>query len=140
MASGKQHAQASLLLAGAGVTSALIYPREGLLIAAGAMLGLVLSPDLDVDNPTYSDYVVRKWFGTLLAWLWFAFWFPYRKLVPHRHWFSHAPIIGTLFRVGYIGIPVGYWLGWQTLPYAALVWVITGLALSDILHYIMDQI
>ncbi|MBD2019283.1 metal-binding protein [Leptolyngbya sp. FACHB-36] len=54
--------------------------------------GLLLSPDLDVKSRPW-----RRW-----GWLRFI-WLPYQKLVPHRSWISHTPIVGTLIQLSYLG-------------------------------------
>jgi len=53
--------------------------------------GLWLSPDLDTNSRPS-----RRW-GPL-AWLWT----PYRKLVRHRGWLSHTPILGSACRLFYL--------------------------------------
>lgn len=144
MSTGKQHALASLVTA--SVTSVLGFlsgePLLAVGTAAGAVSGILLSPDLDVDQYTYSDYTVRRFAGELAAWGWRLLWFPYRKLIPHRSWLSHAPLLGTAGRVGYVGLFVGFLLGWdftfvrQNLPFW-MSWL-AGLMLADVVHYAMD--
>jgi hypothetical protein len=31
-------------------------------------------------------------------------WLPYQKFIPHRHWLSHAPVIGSAVRLLYLGV------------------------------------
>jgi uncharacterized metal-binding protein len=61
---------------------------------AGSLFGgLMFSGDLDtVSRP------LKRW--GWLRWLWW----PYRKLVPHRHSHSHGLIWGPVFRMAYLGV------------------------------------
>jgi len=71
------------------------------LAALGVLVsGFFLSPDLDVRSRPY-----RRW-----GWL-AGVWWPYQKLIPHRSWLSHGPLIGTALRLGYLAAWVGL-LGW----------------------------
>lgn len=99
-------------------------------MAAGAFCGLLMSPDLDVDEGSRSEYFVRGVSG-LLEKIWWGYWWPYRK-IPHRSFLSHAPVIGTLIRLVYL-----FWLPYLfgfRLPSAFIV----GLMAADILHWLMD--
>ena len=166
MADGKTHASATQILAvllfaseatngkinGYALEPTLIYSAA---LTIGAMLGLLLTPDLDVNAGSISEEEVREIspFGENLWWI---YWFPYRKILPHRSPFSHWPIIGTMGRLLYIGIPywislaVTYflypsWFNWLaqngiwliTLPYFRVV--VLGLAGADLLHFFMDR-
>lgn len=96
MASGRSHDHATCLLAvpfgllcwpWLGETAACI---GGLAFLVG---GLWLSPDLDIlSRPT------QRW-GPL-HWLWW----PYRRLLPHRSLFSHAPLLGSAGRLLYLAV------------------------------------
>ena len=56
-----------------------------------ALGGLWLSPDLDSHSKP-----LKRW-GILQI-----IWWPYRKVVPHRSFFSHGPFIGTTLRMLYL--------------------------------------
>jgi uncharacterized metal-binding protein len=46
-------------------------------------------------------------------------WLPYQKFIPHRHWLSHAPVIGSAVRLLYLGVllsPVAIALYWELQP------------------------
>lgn len=158
MASGKAHATASILLT---VPAGLIALGLGgdwtaaTACAVGSLAGVVLSPDLDVDNPTHSNYIIGKYLGCLGAGTWFAFWWPYAKFIPHRSPLSHWPVLGTLGRLLYmviLGAPLWFILtlilfgSGQQLPTPNLTlrvwleWGIVGLMLSDTMHYLMDYL
>lgn len=128
MASGRSHSIASLTAAACFVTSGA---PERAWLAAGAFMGVVVTPDLDHDDGTLSQYFVRG-LGHWLERGWWYYWWPYRRLLAHRSFWSHAPIISTVLRLAYLFWWV-YALGW-TLPPALIV----GLCTADILHWLMD--
>jgi uncharacterized metal-binding protein len=166
MADGKTHSSATQILAvllfaseatygklnGYFLQPTLIYSA---VLASGAMLGLVLTPDLDVNAGSISEEELRE-ISSFGENLWWMYWFPYRQLVPHRSPISHWPIVGTVGRLLYITIP--YWIG-LTVAYfldppifswlaQAGIWLITlpyfrvavlGLAGADTLHFFMDR-
>ncbi len=155
MSTGVVHMKATVVLSvPAGLLAYSLGAGTGGAAAcfAGALTGILLSPDLDVDHRTHSEYVVYHYLGKFLGALWFAFWWPYAKFIPHRHPLSHWPLVGTLGRLLYLSI-FGFilWLGvaiifpgvsppptaLPAIPYG-LRWAIVGLALADILHFLMD--
>lgn len=142
MANGKQHAQAVQLAA--VPVGILTWAITGELEAAaavtiGVLVGLIIDPDLDMVQPTRSEWQMVATFGVLgKAWRWF--WYPYAWLVPHRSWISHKPLIGTAIRVSYVILPV--MVAWPPLAgYLASKYFLfgfIGLATADIIHWIMD--
>lgn len=94
MASGKNHDKSIYFCSPIVLAIGSSYQLELGLIAASAHLlaGLFLSPDLDLISKPY-----KRW--SLLRWIWI----PYQRIVPrHRHWLSHAPVIGSTFRLFYL--------------------------------------
>jgi len=118
-----------------GITGNDLYT---VLVAGGTLLGLVLTPDLDVDNGSRSNYHIRKWFGNVVEFIWRAYWYPYAKLIPHRSALSHFPVASTFLRVLYLLWPI--LIINPTLITKNWFIVIIGLTISDILHWIMDSI
>ncbi len=136
MPSGRVHTLTTLGLA---VGSILMVDP---VVSVGILSGLILSPDLDVDDGFIGLSHLRRMpvVGTALSWIWRAFWWPYSKTVPHRSAISHAPIVGTVLRVGYLTLPllVMNFMGVpMTLPTGFGRWFI-GLCLADGLHIILD--
>jgi uncharacterized metal-binding protein len=152
MSDGKTHAQATTaLIFPVAMASLLLYPSDPFTaMAAGAIgcaTGLIIDPDLDLDDITRSEWQMIKklW---IFGMLWVTLWYPYAWLIPHRSPLSHWPIIGTAGRVGYL-------LGWLWLlgaiagvsvPVLAIVsqplfmiWF-GGLAVADMAHFIMDVV
>lgn len=161
MSSGLAHTGATTLiaLAGGGALYAVGAPTSVAVgFGAGAMAGMMLTPDLDGYTISYSH--VRRNFGRALWALWKLVWWPYATLIPHRHVLSHGPFIGTVIRLFYVaawcvllwtlaqlgtwattgqgltlsGLPL-MWLPRTPWPYLAGLW---GLVLSDLAHVWMD--
>lgn len=152
MSDGKTHAQATTaLIFPTAVSAMLLYPSDPFsafaIGAIGCATGLIVDPDLDLDDITRGEWQMIKklW---IVGMLWVALWYPYAWLIPHRSPLSHWPLIGTAGRVGYL-------LGWLWLvglivgisvPVGAImqqplfvVWF-GGLAVADTAHWLMDVI
>jgi len=136
MPSGRVHTATTLMLAVGSL------PMSDPALTVGIVSGLILSPDLDVDEGFIGLAHLRRvpFVGTSLAWLWRAFWWPYSKTVPHRSAISHAPLVGTSLRVGYLAFPllaINIMGVPMTLPTGFGRWFI-GLVLADALHILLD--
>jgi len=81
--------------------------------------------------------------------VWFAIWFPYAKLMPHRSFWSHFPLVGTAVRLAYllaiialIASILGFYevaLDWaESVPPEVWVYLYLGLATADIGHWVAD--
>lgn len=115
-------------------------------ITGGTLAGLVLTPDLDLDEGCIANDIVRRTAGRKAERIWSLFWLPYSRLIRHRSHLSHLPLLGTALRVGYVlALPlILLWMAGQppalhTIP-AWAWWAASGLILADVLHYIMDQV
>ena len=138
MANGRTHALATLAAGSAGMVALAI---SGDYIgaagwASGAMLGLIMTPDCDVDDGFYGLAVLRE-VSPLLSVAWQWYWKPYARIVSHRSIISHGVIIGTFTRLVY-----AFW--WFLLIYRPLyvspfyMWLFVSLAIMDIVHIVMD--
>jgi uncharacterized metal-binding protein len=147
MATGKAHAAASITLVPVvGIAAACLVPKLGtaaLLLPAGCLSGLLLTPDLDQEGIGHVEWKLAK--ATLgLGWLWVMYWWPYAVVMKHRSTWSHLPIVSTLIRVGYLLLPplVGLALlgkpMWDAVHIGALWWWFCGLVVSDTVHWVMD--
>jgi len=145
MATGSQHTVASGLAAPVVVAGVAVLSQSvlaGLLAGVGCLAGIALTPDLDQESVSASEWwIVRHTAG--VGWLWLAFWWGYAALIPHRSWLSHAPLVGTIGRVAYCAVPVvaALWLLDVPVYQADVAWlwpVVAGLAVSDVLHWLMD--
>lgn len=148
MPSGQTHALITAAAAGGllAVSVATGQPAAARwALVGGCLAGLLLTPDLDVDEGARSHSLVRENAGRLAGAAWRLAWLPYARLMPHRHWLSHAPVIGTLGRVGYLLAIVWAVLAlagrpwpWPSVPTWAL-WALAGLMVSDALHWAADM-
>jgi len=146
MPSGKVHAVATIVTGTAASLS--VFSLGGglyglIFMFVGALSGLFLSPDLDIEKGSISDTFVRKLFGNVISKVWRVFWYPYGKLSKHRG-LSHALFIGTTVRVLYIGTPIiltSFVLNFpETIPNLPYWWLFAGLCLIDAIHILMDKI
>lgn len=156
MPSGRTHGKASAALAGA----LLFYwsYRSGdffhsSILAGGALSNIILTPDLDQQTNSWIENKLlrsRSPFIRALGHLYIKMFSWYAHSIPHRHWLSHSPIIGTVFRVIYIFPLIAITLmgasvlvrGLEDLTSPGLsveLWYwFAGLAAADTLHWFMD--
>ena len=139
MPSGRTHAFATGLV---GAT-ALFFPLKTLeisiLLSFGCFLGLVLYPDLDVNVGNYGNALVGAVFGKKLRKVWEMYWYPYSKIMPHRSFLSHLPVLSTAIRLIYIGMPIYILLNLLGISWGNdLQYVMFGLVSVDALHFVMD--
>jgi uncharacterized metal-binding protein len=138
MASGKNHDRAIYFATPVvGIIGGSYSLELGLIAASSHLLaGLYLSPDLDLKSLPW-----KRW--GLLRFIWL----PYQR-IPHRHWLSHAPVVGSIGRLLYLGL----WLSplviafWRYLPALHLsndFWLVVaaamiGVELSALNHLALD--
>ena len=120
MSDGKTHATATTALVfPVAMTSMLLMPHDplsGAIIGGlGCLTGLIIDPDLDIENITRSEWQVIKRFW-IFGMLWVVFWYPYARAIPHRSPLSHWPLLGTAGRVLYLLLWVAFWY-----PYARAI-------------------
>ncbi|MBE9223594.1 metal-binding protein [Cyanobacterium stanieri LEGE 03274] len=118
MTSGKNHDRITWLCLPWIFIGTIIASKDlltGFVVASGFLFsGLMFGPDLDI----YSVQFKR--------WGYFKFiWLPYQKYLPHRSFFSHGFIIGTVIRSLYlcfILLLVGLILGAIALMISPEIW------------------
>ena len=143
MPSGHVHTTATLILAAAGGVAAYYNAMPVVPVVVGALAGVLLTPDLDLDTGSTSQRTVRERLGCLVGALWALYWRPYSMAIPHRSWLSHGPLIGTAIRVAYLCAPVALLVYVLRLPVALsfdLVLALAALAAADTLHFILDSL
>lgn len=150
MPSGKIHNALTLATFSGVLAPYLIVQFDGnpWLYGAGCVAGLLVSPDMDVDKGNISDQLIRK-VSRPAQWLWRLFWTPYALLVPHRHAISHMPIMGTIFRIGYVFLILNMLnlflrLILSMFDTVSLVWLwnwsfFFGLCHVDAIHFLVDK-
>ena len=128
----------------------------GIEYAAGALVGILIGPDLDVDKGNISNAIIRNRFGFWIERGWNLLWYPYRTSLKHGSFLSHFPVVSTVFRLAYLVFFVlvvpytilelvvpGAWsvwdeLWWWFLEVSKFYRVILGLMGSDLIHHVLD--
>jgi uncharacterized metal-binding protein len=104
MSSGRTHDRITLWGLPLVVLAAFYVTLHGgltALVCLGYLLGgWVLGPDLDIHSVQYKRWGWLRWI-----------WLPYRGSMRHRSRWSHGPIVGTVVRVLYLSV----WLGFAGL-------------------------
>lgn len=152
MASGKVHGRVTELTSQAVLVSNLIITNNiesSLALYSGCLFGLIMDPDLDIPTRSNSEgRLLEIW--KPLGILWIYIWLPYGKLIPHRNWLSHAPVVGTLIRYVYLALVVflpgllvtedWLWLIKVIEPnYQFFIYFVAGTSVSDFMHWVFDN-
>lgn len=147
MASGKIHKQANIA-AGIfmGVTSYAVFMREDITLGAaiGSLVGTIVTPDLDLVVP--SNFFSRL---PIINFLWMCLWWPYKKMVRHRSFISHSPLVSTIIRLLYMtvwfvafgamfGINFGIILDWMVLNWEFCFTLFFCWVVQDLVHLWFD--
>ena len=162
MPDGYTHGRISVSLAAGTLASGIVaavfgknlaFLRDGVVIAGGMLLGIILTPDLDLAENFWNSFRFSDLWRKFPRWLWFAFWYPYARLMAHRSTLSHFPVISTLIRIGYMLAPILFTacslqvtpeIVWNSIPWLDIArlsgLVFIGLILSDLFHYLADMI
>ncbi len=101
MSSGRTHDRITLWALPVVVLATFRLTLSGWLttvVCLGFLLGgWVLGPDLDIHSVQYKRWGWLRWI-----------WLPYRGSIRHRSRWSHGPVIGTVVRVLYLSIWLGF--------------------------------
>ena len=161
MASGKQHFKNNVKLSVVLISTYYVicayffniyYDDIYLLIVTGFMLGILITPDIDIPGKTYTEFCIeticKKIFpgalgitsGWILKNIYFILTYPIGYFFPHRSFYTHFPIISTVVKVCYffiiyciitLSIPSFSWS--FSLLNILIPWIIL-----DIQHFIDD--
>ena len=103
MSAGSVHTLSAVALAtGFTVASLSVLDPDAMQYAAGAVVGIFVSPDCDVDKGFIAYHYIRRRLGDWAEWVWDRIWFMYRRSVKHGSELSHFPVVGTLGRLVYL--------------------------------------
>lgn len=109
MPSGQVHSGITIGIATGGLISYIAYPyvepMQMAMAIGGALFGLIVGCDMDVDGGNISNYYVRSFLGGFLGWIYSVWKLPYSLAMKHRSFWSHFPIVSTLIRLLYIFCP-----------------------------------
>lgn len=122
--------------------------RAGIACSLGVLATLAVNPDLDLLESSFKSKVRNK----SLFLPWWLLWMPYSMAIPHRHTYSHAPLLGTFIRVMYLLFFVALTMAIlvtanlitpETIfdsdpPRWFILWFLAGMAVSDAIHWFLD--
>lgn len=154
MSSGKTHNTMSIIGAGFSMVSGsiILSPMEALPMAAGCLMGILLTPDLDQEtkNRVENKLIKSRIFPIrIIGYLYIWYFLPYALWLPHRSFWSHFPIVSTALRLLYL-VPLMlifalalYYAGVEIITFLqynqrTVILFVLGLVLSDTLHWVMD--
>jgi uncharacterized metal-binding protein len=137
MASGKNHDSGILFFTPMWTLTAIHYTSVeiGLVVGLSHFVGgWYLSLDLDLKSRPFLRWGVLK-----------SIWVPYQDRIPHRHWLSHAPVIGSVVRLFYLAAWLSPLLlipsihrGLLSIGWEWLIAGFIGVELSAMNHLILD--
>ena len=119
-------------------------------LGVGLVLGILITPDMDIDHRTEEEKrffewpkkVLGKTLGTPVGWvlgtIWMLLWLPYAWIMPHRSKLSHWPVLGTLIRAGWL-LVLAWAAGYTPRVDGYSLLVLAGWALQDMAHAIADK-
>lgn len=143
MPSGQVHSSTTIVTMVATAEAIIIYEaskpieiQSTACFILGLSIGLIMSPDLDLDKNINF---------TRMGLLWKLIWWPYTKAIAHRSTISHFPILSTVIRVLYVGLlptAIALLMGlriYEAQIYWLLFMALIGLITSDTAHYYQDM-
>lgn len=106
------------MLAGGFALGAVIsWDISNVQLIIGPLIGVIITPDLDVDAGFSGDKYIRQRLGLIAEWLWKRIWHFYRRSLKHGGELSHFPLISTIGRLLYL---FGMFI---VLPHALYYWL-----------------
>ncbi len=139
MASGRNHDRSILFATPIvlAVGSCQFGLEIGVIAAASHFLGgYWLSPDLDIKSAPFLRWGILRFI-----------WLPYQKKIPHRHWLSHSPVIGSTIRLLYLAacllplylaFPELSRVEWSGVNWSKAIAFLAGVELSALNHLALD--
>ena len=113
--------------------SVFVPTPHALYVTIGILFGgLLWNGDLDTNSAIYKRWLILKFY-----------WYPYKKVIPHRHFTSHLPILGTILRYCYT-LPLAllvchiFELDYEILISIQCLMILVGADLSQALHSSLD--
>ena len=157
MSAGIVHRKASIILAIGFLLGGLFtLDSGGVVRAIGSLVGIIATPDWDVDAGMIMDKTIRVNIGKWAEKIWDAFLYWYRRSLKHGSPLSHFPIVSTLGRIIYVFLfiiiiphAIVYFIfspAWDLMAVISWYWtkvmshqnIIIGLMGSDIIHWGLD--
>lgn len=153
MATGLEHENATMILS--PVVGVAVFHFTGDVILGccamwGCYMGIYVSPDLDIAEVTRSERIAMNRYA-IVGRLYYLYWIPYGRIIPHRHPLSHWPVLGTVLRVFYllafpfiVSLALGNWFPQLPMMFLAATFslyflaAVLGLCVADAAHWAMD--
>ncbi len=111
----------------------------------GYLLGYYIDPDLDQANITSAEWRIMRdlhILGSIIV----AWFMPYGRLMKHRSFMSHFPVVSTSIRYAWLlAFPLFSVPMWYTTPgilpsyWPVLLGIFLGLSIADGIHYTADR-
>ena len=151
MPSGKVHSITNVVVALSSSATMFLLQRGNeatLGVATGAMVGIMVGCDNDVDSGNIADYIIKRYTGNIVETVWVMLWTVYRKAFKHRSFLSHFPLVSTIIRIAYlaafyflIATPLKYLSSFVQVDWAYFLWwAFVGLVLADTSHWGLDKL
>jgi uncharacterized metal-binding protein len=155
VSAGCVHQKASVILAG-GFLAGSFFFGSGIEYAAGALVGILVGPDLDVDGGYIGNTIIRNRVGRWAEVGYNMLWYPYKKSLKHGSPLSHWPVVSSVFRLAYLFLFLlvfpyslmelvvpGAWnirmeIHWWLVLLSRHYQIILGLIGSDLIHWVLD--
>lgn len=138
MPDGKTHSAATVFIL-LGSLVPIAYYKVPVEYSSAYLLGLVITflinPDLDLNR--------RFPKSKPQFWLWWIYWWPYSRAIPHRGPLSHWIIVSTVIRFGYAFWTILYYMWYNMVTVEAWYFtaaVLAGMTVSDAMHIFLDWI
>jgi uncharacterized metal-binding protein len=155
MPNGRVHTNVTLMIAATYSAGALVTLSIGNLeYVAGALLGVLIHPDLDVDHGKVVTYKLLRKAGIIPYHTWRTVWYMYRRSLKHGGDLSHFPVVSTIGRIVYLFLTVivvpyillapvlhlnlWYELNWWAWLVIVHYKVTLGLMTADFFHWLLD--
>ena len=151
MPSGRIHSIANIVVAVSGSATMLLlgHGTESIIgIPSGAIVGILLSCDLDIDSGNIADHLIKRYTGHIVETMWTMLWTVYRKAFKHRSFLSHFPLVSTIIRIAYLSVfyflvatPLKWLSGLVHIDWPQFWWwAFVGLVLADTSHWGLDKL
>lgn len=145
MSSGRTHTKTSVIISACLFVLLVNYGlMYSVLVCTGVLVGVFLTPDLDVDAGYIGNFYLRKHVGLWADKLWGLYWHLYSKAVPHRSNISHAPFLGTAIRYIYFSPIIVILLSAAKIIFSYFAWrelflIFIGNCIADSAHWVLDN-
>lgn len=131
-----------MLIVGSAMLFVIGFSPAWVALVTGLIVGHYATPDVRDQHQkrNYGEHMVSRHYGCFAGWIWTAIWWLPAKIIPHRRWGSHLPIVATAIAALWL-----YWLPWLILrsygvdvPVDLMLWHLAGWSVQDFVHLAQD--